>query len=108
MSGSIESVPWNAGVHRLDLGLYSRPKESTAHEFRCLLVVLRPSNMLVYLRDGVRMCLNNCTYCHIEIEVADQTSYLTQSQYTDTGLTSPRANPKTPDVWQGSHWSINF
>ena len=27
MSGSLESVPWNACVHRLDLGLYSHPKE---------------------------------------------------------------------------------
>ena len=27
MSGSFESVPWNVCVHRLDLGLYSHPKE---------------------------------------------------------------------------------
>ena len=27
MSGSFETVPWNACVHRLDLGLYSHPKE---------------------------------------------------------------------------------
>ena len=27
MSGSFESVRWNACVHRLDLGLHSRPKE---------------------------------------------------------------------------------
>ena len=27
MSGSFESVPWNAYVHRLDLGLYSHSKE---------------------------------------------------------------------------------
>ena len=27
MSGSFESVWWNACVHRLDLGLYSHPKE---------------------------------------------------------------------------------
>ena len=26
-SGSFESVRWNACVHRLDLGLYSHPKE---------------------------------------------------------------------------------
>ena len=26
MSGSFESVRWNACVHRLDLGLYSHPK----------------------------------------------------------------------------------
>ena len=27
MSGSFESVGWNACEHRLDLGLYSHPKE---------------------------------------------------------------------------------
>ena len=27
MPGSFESVRWNACVHRLDLGLYSHPKE---------------------------------------------------------------------------------
>ena len=27
MSGSFESVQWNAGEHRLDLSLYSHPKE---------------------------------------------------------------------------------
>ena len=44
----------------------------------------------------------------LEIEVADQTSYLTQSQYTDTGPTSPSADPITPGAWQGSHWSAIF
>ena len=34
--------------------------------------------------------------------------YLTQSQYTDTGPTSPGADPITPGAWQGSHWSANF
>ena len=42
------------------------------------------------------------------IEVADSTFYLTQSQYTDTGPTSPSADPITPSAWQGSHWSANF
>ena len=41
-------------------------------------------------------------------EVADPTFYLTQSQYTDTGPTSPSADPITPGAWQGSHWSVNF
>ena len=45
---------------------------------------------------------------HTEIEVADQTFYLTQSQYTDTGPTSPNADPITPGAWQGSHWSASF
>ena len=38
--------------------------------------------------DGVsqgRICSDNFTCCHTEIDVADPTFYLTQSQYTDTG-----------------------
>ena len=34
--------------------------------------------------------------CHTDIEGADQTCYLTKSQYTDTGPTSPHADPVTP------------
>ena len=48
-----------------------------------------------------RICEDNFTCCHTEIEVADPTFYLTQSQYTDTGPTSPSADPITPDAWQG-------
>ena len=55
-----------------------------------------------------RICSDNFTSCHTEIEVADQTFYLTQSPYTDTRLTSPSADPTTPGAWQGSHWSANF
>ena len=55
-----------------------------------------------------RICSDNFTCCHTEIEVADPTFYLTRSQYTDTGPTSPSADPITPGAWQGSHWSANF
>ena len=55
-----------------------------------------------------RFCTDNFTCCHTEIQVADQTFYLTQSQYTDTGPTSPSADPTMPGAWQGSHWSANF
>ena len=55
-----------------------------------------------------RICSDNSTGCHTEIEVADQTFYLTQSQYTDTGPTSPSADPIMPGACQGSHWSANF
>ena len=41
--------------------------------------------MLVYLRDGS----DKLTCCH----TAHQTFYITQSQYTDTGPTSPSADP---------------
>ena len=60
----------------------------------------------MYLRDGSAQTVFTC--CHTEIKVADQTFYLTQSQYTDTGLTSPSADPITPGAWQGSDWSANF
>ena len=40
-----------------------------------------------------RMCSDKFTCCHTEVEDADQTFYLIQSQYTDTGLTSPSADP---------------
>ena len=55
-----------------------------------------------------RICSDNFTCCHTEIEVADQTFHLTQSQYTDSGPTSPSTDPITPGAWQGSHWSANF
>ena len=55
-----------------------------------------------------RICSDKFTCCHTEIEVADQTFYLTQSQYTDTGPTSPSADPLPPGAWQGCHWSANF
>ena len=49
-----------------------------------------------------RICSDNFTCCHTEIEVADQTFHLTQSQYTYTGPTSPSTDPITPDTWQGA------
>ena len=55
-----------------------------------------------------QICLDNFTCCHTEIEVADQTFYLTQSQCTDTGPTSPSADPMSLGSWQGTHWSANF
>ena len=55
-----------------------------------------------------RICSDNFMCCHTEIEVADQTVHLTQSQYTDTRPTSPSADPMMPGAWQGSHWSTNF
>ena len=56
------------------------------------------------------VCSDKFTCCHTEIEVADQTVYLTQSQYTDTGTapTSSSTDPTTPGTWQGSHGSASF
>ena len=55
-----------------------------------------------------RICSDKLTCCHTEIETADKAFYLTQSQHTDTGPTSPSADPIMPGAWQGSHWSANF
>ena len=55
------------------------------------------------------ICSDKFTCCHTEKEVAVQTFHLTQSQYTDTSLTSPISDPITPPgTWQGNHWSANF
>ena len=45
-----------------------------------------------------RICSDKFTCCHTEIEVADQTFHLSQSQYTDTGLTSPSTDPISPGI----------
>ena len=73
----------------------------------CWLVGCLTSQQQASVSQG-RICSDNFTCCHTEIEVADQTFYLTQSQYTDTGPTSPGADPITPGAWQGSHWNANF
>ena len=52
-----------------------------------------------------RICSDSCVCCHTEIEVADQTFCLTQSQDTDTQPTSPSADSIKPAAWQCSHWS---
>ena len=52
--------------------------------FVCLLVGCLTSQQQASVSQG-RICSDNYTCCHTEIEVADQTFYLTQTQYTDTG-----------------------
>ena len=73
----------------------------------CLFVGCLTSQQQASVSQG-RICSDNFTCSHTEIEVAGPTFYLTQSQYTDTGPTSPSADPITPGAWQGSHWSANF
>ena len=73
----------------------------------CLFVGCLSSQQYASVSQG-RISSDNFTCCHTEIEAADQTFHLTQSQYTDTGPTSPSADPITPGAWQGSHWSVNF
>ena len=55
-----------------------------------------------------RICSDNFTCCHTETEAADQNFHLTQSQYADTGPTSPSADPITPGAWQCSRGSANI
>ena len=55
-----------------------------------------------------RIYVDNCTSCHTQIEVADQTCYLIQSQYTEKRPTSPRADPITPADCLGNHGSTKF
>ena len=73
----------------------------------CLLVDCLTSQQQASVSQG-RICTDDFTCCHTEIEAADQTFHLTQSQYTDTRPNSPSADPITPGAWQGSHWSANF
>ena len=73
----------------------------------CLFVGCLTSRQRACVFQG-QICSDNFTCCHTEIEVADQTFYLTQSQYTDTGPTSPSTDPLTPGAWQGSHCCANF
>ena len=82
------------------------PLTPGAWQFVCSFVGCLTSQQHASVSQG-RICEDNCTCCHTEIEVADQTFHLTQSQYTDTGPTSPSADPRTPGAWQGSHWSAN-
>ena len=57
----------------------------------CLLVGCLTSQQHASVSQG-RICTDNFTCCHSEIAVVDQIFYLTQSQYIDTGLTSPSAD----------------
>ena len=75
--------------------------------FVCRLVGCLTSQQHASVSQG-RICSGNFTCCHTEIEVADQTFCLSQSQYTDTGPTSPSADPIAPGARQVSHWSAKF
>ena len=105
ISQSFQSIWMEFGLILMSLKLIlSSP--FNIQERDCLLVGCLTSQQHASVSQG-RICSDNFTCCHTEIEVADQTFYLTQSQYTDTGPTSPSADPITPGAWQGSHWSAN-
>ena len=105
--------PWSATLMSDALkGVISSSTECIACKicvcfFLCSFVCCSTSQQLASVSQG-RIWSDNFTCCHIEIQVADQTFYLTQSKYTDTGPTSPSAGPMMPGAWQGSHWSANF
>ena len=71
--------------------------KATTNTYSCLM-----SQQHVSVSQG-QTCSDNCTCCHTEMEAADQTFILNQSQYTDNGRTSPIADPVMPGAWQGSH-----
>ena len=75
--------------------------------FVCLFNLLLnvPVHTLVYFRDGSAQTILRATTLRQKLQI--KAFHLTQSQYTDTGSTSPRADPITPDAWQGSHWNAN-
>ena len=54
-----------------------------------------------------RIRSDNRRCCLAEIEAADQTCYLTQSEYCNWADQST-AKPASPGAWQGSHWSANL
>ena len=89
------------------VGCLASQQQASVPQFVCLLVDCLTSQQQASVSQG-RICSDNFTCCHTEIQVADQTFYLTQSQCTDTGPTSPSSDPITPGAWQGSHWNANF
>ena len=99
---SVAKVVW-LGVSALRV----REKAGAGVMVCCLFVDCLTSQQHATVSQG-RICSDKCTCCHTEIEVADQTFHLTQSQYADTGPTSLSADPITPSAWQGSHWNANF
>ena len=65
----------------------------------CWLVAQRPSNKLVYLRDGSVQTLRQ----KLQIKLS-----ISPSHHTNTGPTSPNADSITQDNWQDGHWSTSF
>ena len=82
-------------------------EQKDVDRYVCLFVGCLTSQQHASASSG-RICSDNFTCCHTEIEVADPTLHLTQSQYTGTGPASPSTDATTPVAWQGSHWSANF
>ena len=92
MSGSFVSVRWNACVQtRPQLILSSERGKSlvwlNCRKQVCLFVVCCLTSQQHASVSQGRICSDKFTCCHTETEVTDQTFYLTQSQYTNSGPT---------------------
>ena len=70
-------------------------------------VVAESLNTMQNVSQG-RICLDACTCCHTEVDLACRACCYTQSQYTDIGPTRPSADPIDLMAWQGSHRSSKF
>ena len=66
-------------------------EKTAAHKMLFVGCLTSQQHTVVYLRVS-----DICRCCHTEKEIADNIFYLIQSEYTDTGSTSPRADPRTP------------
>ena len=89
----------------IDRELHVLPSWDRGRSSVLLFVICLTSQQHSSVSQG-RICSDNFTCCHTETEVADQTSCITQPQYT--GPTSPSPDPITPGAWQGSQWNVNF
>ena len=72
---------------------FDSEKPSVTDSNVCLLVGCLTSQQHAGVSQG-RICTDNFTCCHTEIEVANQVFYLAKSQYTDTGPTVPALTQK--------------
>ena len=103
----MDNAPWRKWGLNPGLPLTRpTPHHKATRRFCLLCVRCLMSKQNASVSQG-RICSDNFTCWHIGIEVADQTVYLTQSQYTDTGRTSPSADTITPGTRQGNHYGAN-
>ena len=79
--------------------LVTQKKKATTGKGLLLLVDCLTSQKHASVSQG-QICSGKFACCHTETEVADQTFYFTESQYTDAGPTSPSADPVTPCAFQ--------
>ena len=101
----IQIAVLETSLKHIDNILKDRPSRSGA--LVCLLVGCLTSQQHASVSQG-RICSENLHAATLRKTIADQTFYLTQPQYTDTGLTSPSTDPITPGAWQGSHLECQF